>query len=157
MAVDWGTLIGTGLGAAVGIGATLFAERSRWKRDQFSKEREVRRQLYAEYLAALSRTRNQLRDIARSPDLPADERAERAGERFRSGGAYELRHQMAIVAPEAVVGPSERALRRLRDLSDSLEAGAVHPEERWTTGHAAFGDALEELRTAMRKDLHAAP
>jgi hypothetical protein len=151
--VDWGTLIGTALGAVVGVGSTVLAERSRWKREFATRELSVRRQLYGDYLAALSRTRNELRGLARSPSVPAEERARLAGETFRSGGAYELRYQMAITAPEPVAAPSERALIALRDLHDRLEAGGIHTDESWVACQEAFTTALAELRTAMRADL----
>jgi hypothetical protein len=151
--VDWGTLIGTALGAVVGVGSTVLAERSRWKREFATRERSERRQLYGDYLAALSRTRNELRRLSRSPSVPAEERARLAGESFRSGGAYELRYQMAITAPEPVAEPSERALRALRDLHDRLEYGGIHTDESWIGCHYAFITALEELRAAMRADL----
>lgn len=151
--VDWGTLIGTALGAVVGISSTTLAERSRWKRDTSAQERAAKRQLYSEYLAALSRTRNELRALARSPSTPADERGREAGRVFRTGGAYELRHQMAITAPEYVNALSVRALHRLRDLLDRLEVGDVHTEDTWNQGHEAFIEVLDDLRAAMRSDL----
>jgi hypothetical protein len=151
--VDWGTLIGTALGAVVGVGSTVLAERSRWKREFATRELSVRRQLYGDYLAALSRTRNELRGLARSPSVAAGERARLAGESFRSGGAYELRYQMAITAPEPVAEPSERALRALRDLHDRLEAGDIHTDESWVECHEAFTTAMTALQAAMRADL----
>jgi hypothetical protein len=151
--MDWGTLIGTALGAVVGVGSAVVAERSRWKREFVTRERAVRRELYGEYLAALSRTRNELRSVARSPSTPAAERARLASESFRSGGAYELRYQMAITAPESVAGPSERALLALRTLNDRLEAGDDHTDATWSDAHEAFTEALAALRTAMRTDL----
>lgn len=151
--MDWGTLIGTALGASVGISATMLAERSRWKRETSARERAEKRQLYGEYLAALSRTRNELRALARSHATPADERGREAGKAFRSGGAYELRHQMVLIAPEPVSALSVRTLHTLRDLVDRLEAGDVHTDGTWVHTHEAFIALLDDLRVAMRNDL----
>ena len=99
--MDWGPLLGTALGAVVGVGSTLVSDRVRWRRDRTARQRDMKRQLYGEYLAALMRTRNQLKDIA-SSSLATEDRALKAGEAFREGGAYELRYQMSITAPAIV-------------------------------------------------------
>ncbi|MGP3980869.1 hypothetical protein [Streptomyces sp. KR80] len=118
-----------------------------------ARQQDLRRQLYGEYLAALTRTRNQLKDIAGSTALVGDERARQAGEAYREGGAYELRYQMAITAPAQVVGPSEDALRRLRDMRDRIQEGVTG-----RTLDEEFGTlitTIKTLRDAMRSDLGA--
>ncbi|MGH4033112.1 hypothetical protein ACQB60_29720 [Actinomycetota bacterium Odt1-20B] len=149
--MDIGTLIGTGLGAVVGVGSTLIADRVRWKRDQSMRQQELKRQLYGEYLVALTRTRNQLKDLVRLPNLAAEERAQRAGDLYREGGAYEIRYQMAITAPKHIVEPSENALRRLRDLRDRIQENA--PGTQLDSEFGRLIKAIKTLRDAMRTDL----
>ncbi|MFD7510881.1 hypothetical protein ACFV5N_16340, partial [Streptomyces sp. NPDC059853] len=107
--MDWGTLVGTAVGGVVALAATMIAERARSRRDEAVRRQESKRRLYVEYLAALTRTRNQLKDIVRSPSLGPEERARLSGEAYREGGAYELRHQMALFAPEPVLSASDEA------------------------------------------------
>ncbi|MFF4787892.1 hypothetical protein ACFY3E_42075 [Streptomyces griseorubiginosus] len=151
--MEWGTIVGTVLGAVVGVGSTLVADRARWRREQSARDRESKRQLYADYLAALSRTRNEFRSLVRQLDLTVEERAGAAGRSFREGGAYELRYQVALVAPEAVTVNAHQALHWLRDMNDIVEQGVVRGDERWERSHGAFSDALSALRVAMRTDL----
>ena len=111
--------------------------------------------MYAEYLSALSRTRNELRLAARNPQVPPDERARIATEAFKSGGAYELRYQVAITAPPAVVEASTAAFRALRDLRDLVEAGTTHHEPDYIRSRDAWEDLFSDLRSQIRKDLEA--
>ncbi|HET6858741.1 MAG TPA: hypothetical protein VFH94_16830 [Streptomyces sp.] len=150
--MDWGTLIGTGLGAVVGVGSTLIADRVRWKRDQGARQEDVKRQLYGEYLTALTRTRNELKEL-RGAAVAPDERARLAGQFYRQGGAYELRYQLAITAPTAVVECSEDALRKLRVVREKIEedvTGAPLDEE-----FTALIHSVKSLRDATRSDLGA--
>ncbi|MEU9126321.1 hypothetical protein AB0C96_42085 [Streptomyces sp. NPDC048506] len=79
----------TALGAVIGVLATLTADLSRAKRTRQDNEHNTRRQLYADYLAALARTRNNLRLAARSAHTTPEERARKAIEAFKEGNAYE--------------------------------------------------------------------
>ncbi|RAG83566.1 hypothetical protein DN069_21465 [Streptacidiphilus pinicola] len=153
--MDLSSLATTTLGAAIGVGATLIADRTRWKRDHRSKEQDTKRQVYAEYLTALSRTRNELRLASRNPQVPAEERARMATEAFKAGGAYELRYQVAITAPPAVVEASTQAFRALRDLRDLVEAGITHREPSYLSSKEAWDLLFSELCRQIREDLAA--
>jgi hypothetical protein len=153
--MDWGTLVGTALGAAVGVGTTMLAERSRWKRDHSSREQSVKRQLYGEYLAALSLTTHRLRDLRRSPSLALEDRVRQAGEILGSGGAYGLRYQLLITAPEPLGHMADQAFTRLRDLRDCFDEPDVRADPQWNDALSALTDALKALRAAMRDDLAA--
>ncbi|WEV25629.1 hypothetical protein OYE22_10800 [Streptomyces sp. 71268] len=150
--MDWGTLVGTALGATIGVGATLVADRLRWKREETTRKQDVRRQLYGEYLTALTRTRGRLKEVRRA-DLAVDERARQAAAIFLEGGAYELRYQMALTATAPVVEHSDAALRKLRDVRDRIQEGATD-EELQEELHLLIR-AIKTLRDAMRTDLEA--
>ncbi|MFJ9615925.1 hypothetical protein [Streptomyces noursei] len=151
--MNWGSLASTVLGAVIGIASTLMADRARARRSRAEGDQAARRQLYGDYLAALARTRNHLRIAARSADTPAEERARMALEAFRDGNAYELRYQVAIVAPDAVVDASTTAFRALRDVRDVVEAGAVHTAREYLELRDRWEDTFAELRAAMRADV----
>ena len=150
--MDWGPLTSTALGAVIGIATTLAADHMRAVRGRTDADRTGRQQLYGDYLAALARTRNHLRITAR-PAIPPEERARSAVEAFREGNAYELRYQIAVVAPQEVVEASTAAFRALRNLSNQVEDGAVVTEHGYIEARERWDVLLAELRIAMRRDL----
>lgn len=151
--MGWGPLASTSLGAVIGIASTLATDQMRTRRGREDKDEAARRQLYGDYLAALARTRNHLRMAARSAGLDSGERGRRAVEAFFEGNAYELRYQIAIVAPAEVVEASTNAFRSLRDLRDLVEAGALHTDQSHVDARERWELLLAELRMSMRRDL----
>lgn len=63
--MEWFTLVSTAVGVVLGIGATNFNERVKWKRDRRKALYESRSKLYAEYLSGLTKTRDAIRIAAR--------------------------------------------------------------------------------------------
>ncbi|WP_229700017.1 hypothetical protein [Streptomyces kronopolitis] len=143
----------TAPGAAIGTLATLTTDLSRAKRTRQHNEHNTRRQLCADYLAALARTRNNLRLAARSAHTPPEERARKAIEAFKEGNAYELRYQLALIAPTPVIEASTAAFRALRDLRDLVEEGALHTDPSYLDLRDHWEERFAELRTAMRSTL----
>ncbi|MEV6880045.1 hypothetical protein [Amycolatopsis sp. NPDC051128] len=151
--MNWGTLVATALGTILGAGSTLAVDRSRWRRDHHSREHLARRELYGQYLASLALATHQLRDLRRPGALTADERMRRAGEVLSESGAYQLRYQMLITAPDDLEAPTEEAfasIRRLRDRFDEPDVGA---DALWDSTLGAVSDAILSLKQAMRDDL----
>lgn len=151
--MDWGPLVSTSLGAVIGIASTLATDQIRTRRGREDKAQAARQQLYGDYLAALARTRNHLRMAARPAGLSAEERARRAAEAFHEGNAYELRYQIAVVAPKEIVEASTAAFRSLRDLRDRVEDGALHTSPGYVQARDRWELLLAELRVEMRRDL----
>lgn len=153
--MDWGPLASTCLGAAIGIATTLAADHLRARRSRADDDQSSRRQLYGDYLAALARTRNVLRMAARPttpPTAPAEHTAH-AAQAFHDSNAYELRYQIAVVAPREVVEASTAAFRALRDLKDHVEQGATVTDPAYTQARERWDRTLDELRMTMRRDL----
>ncbi len=115
----------------------------------------MRRQLYADYTAALSRIRTALNECAQGA-IPAAERPQRVREVFLTPGAYEIRHQLAIVAPPEIVDAARSAFVVLRDTRDLLVAGASVDDAAYVDLEKRFDAAVAELRAVMRLDLGAA-
>ncbi|MEO3847653.1 hypothetical protein ABGB09_08350 [Streptomyces sp. B8F3] len=151
--MEWISPVSTALGAAIGVGATLFSDRLRWRREREDRALESRKQLYADYSAALSRIRTALNEAAHDQSLSGEERRQRVRELFLAPGAYELRHQLAILAPEAVITVSSRAFKILRDTRDSILEGAGAGSAEYAELEDAFDSAVAELRRVMRADL----
>ncbi len=151
--MDWGPLATTALGALIGVSSTLASEQLRWVRRRRDADQAAKRALYADYLAALSRTRNELRLAGRLVDASAAERARRAADSFKEGGAYEMRYHVALVAPRPVVAASTTAFRALRDIRDAIEDGADRSDEYYRSGRDRWNEAFAALRQEMRRDL----
>ncbi|MFJ4969762.1 hypothetical protein [Streptomyces sp. NPDC088755] len=153
--MEWIPLVSTALGAAIGVGSTLLADRARWRRDRAGQDLDVRRQLYADYTAALSRIRTALNECAQE-DIPTAERTRKVREVFLTPGAYEIRHQLAIVAPPEIVDAARSAFVVLRDTRDLLAAGASVDDAAYADLEERFDAAVAALRSLMRLDLGAA-
>ena len=154
-AVEWISPVSTALGAVIGVGATLLADRLRWRREREGRALETRRQLYAEYSAALSRIRIALNEAASDASLSGEERRRRVRELFLAPGPYELHHQMAILAPQEVIDASGTAFRILRDTRDCVLEGASAASPAYIGLEDAYDAAVAELRQVMRRDLGA--
>lgn len=133
----------------------MLADRARWRRDRAGQDLDVRRQLYADYTAALSRIRTALNECAQE-DIPTAERTRKVREVFLTPGAYEIRHQLAIVAPPEIVDAARSAFVVLRDTRDLLAAGASVDDAAYADLEERFDAAVAALRTLMRLDLGAA-
>jgi len=151
--MSWALIATTALGAVIAVLSNLAADHARWRREEQTKHQEVKRQLYAEYLSALSRTDNALRDTARRPDMPEQERARTAKEAFRSGGCYELRYQLGLTAPESVTRASTAAFHELRDFRDAIERGTIFGEGAYQQRRDQWYAVFPALRDRMRQDL----
>jgi hypothetical protein len=151
--MDWGTLAGTALGALLGVGTTLIAERSRWQRETSAREQAVKQQLYAEYLGALSLTTHRLRDLKRTTGFTREERVRQAGEILGSTNAYHLRYQMLIIAPARLGDAADQAFMHVRALRDRFDEPDMDADGGWSATMRAVSEALDSLRRAMRSDL----
>ncbi|MEU9012027.1 hypothetical protein AB0D12_20060 [Streptomyces sp. NPDC048479] len=150
--MEWISPVSTALGAVIGVGSTLIADRLSWRRERAGQSLDVRRKLYGDYTAALSRMRTALNECAQA-DIPAQERPQRVRELFLAPGAYEIRHQLAIIAPQVVVEAARAAFVVLRDTRDLLVEGAGIEDQAYRELEDRFDSALAVLRSAMRRDL----
>ena len=151
--VDWTTLAGTGLGALIGVGSTLLADRARWRRDATERGRQERRDIYVTCLTkyrlayeAMHATAlaHQGRDI-----LDAAVR-----EAFRTSGCDEVRESALICAPQEMADVLEDVYGTLRDLQEIFAAGdpALDSPE-FQEQRLKHGQAVWAARAAMRADL----
>ena len=160
--MEWGTLAGAGLGAVVGTGSTMLADRFRWRRDRISREDDwkreesqrdltTRRELYGQYLAALSLATHELRGLLRDSSLGDRERVCKADEIMSSSNAYLLRYQMRIIAPDLdpQVEDAFGALRGLRDCVGSAGTG----EHEWNEATDEIAKAIKVLLREMHAEL----
>ncbi|MFP8961927.1 hypothetical protein ACLIYP_15430 [Streptomyces nanhaiensis] len=96
-----------------------------------------------------------LNEAADDAPLSGEERKRRVRELFLAPGAYELRHQLAILAPKDVIDASGAAFRLLRNTGDRILEGADAASPAYARPEDAYDAAIAELRRVMRRDLGA--
>jgi phage-related protein len=98
--MDWTVPLSTLVGAFVGVGSTPLADLVRSRRDRIHQLVTVRRQVYAQYLDALTKTDGELQMLAVSQSTPVDELDTRTA--WRKYSLLALRYEVELVAPESV-------------------------------------------------------
>lgn len=162
--MDWLPIVSTALGGIIGWGSTFLADQVRWRHDiarreaesnraEIQRKSEIRNGIYVQYLAALSRLRNGLRETAHDPELSRSERTNKLRTTFLESGAYELRFQVQIVAPESVMFASEAAYKSLRRLRIHIEDGASYQDGQYLNQRNQYHGKLADLKRAIRDDL----
>ncbi|MGW0574612.1 hypothetical protein ACWD25_01300 [Streptomyces sp. NPDC002920] len=167
--MEWSTLAATGLGALVGVGSTLLADRVRWRRDLVERTRQERREIY---VSCLTRYRLAYEDMYAAAANHSPENAAAAGhvpgstgreaavreaavrEAFRASGADEVRESALICAPQELSDVIEGVYETLRDLVEVLASGEPpldSPE--FQERRLRHGQAVWAARAAMRRDL----
>jgi hypothetical protein len=156
--VDWTTLVATLLGAAIAMSTSLMVEIRKGRHDTESEWRRTRRDIYAEYLTALSQARWELSGVAGNSELSDTERRAMANEIFAR--CYQIRHQLELYSPKSVLEPALtyfRTLRAFRNaIRDGLRDGAPdYDEETEYAAHVREAKAkFGRCRDAMRSDLN---
>lgn len=160
--VDWSVPVSTLVGAIVGVGSTMLADRSRWKQDRSRERDRLRRESYRNYLAAVIQAHEAMRAAANgtggngADGSPESKRAA-ITEAFRSADPYVHRFDLSLVAPTNVVTSAVAVFRRLRDIRDLLLSGAVAESAEYRAVQRAYYDAIKEMSDAMRQDLGSSP
>jgi hypothetical protein len=150
---QWIAVVGTALGAIIGLGSGFATDRIRWNREQLKDRRGVRRELYSEYIAALTEIHESMRAISRDEQLTAAERAKAAHAAFQASGPYKLRYQVAILADQAVLDASEAAFQQMRDIRDIFVSGERIESPQYQAQREAWGARLRTMQRAMREEL----
>ncbi|WP_433890581.1 hypothetical protein [Streptomyces sp. CA-111067] len=155
--MDWLPLLSTLAGAAIGIVATLIADRNRWKREDDKDALRLRLDVYTQYTSAVKVLGETLRALAEREHASDRERAFALREAFRESGIALASERMWLIAPEPVVKASNGVFHCLRRICDGYIDGAAvsGPEDqaRWE----ARGLAAAKMRKLMREDLGVGP
>lgn len=164
--MEWIPIVSVMLGGVIASGSTLLADRVRWRRESQQRamelrvqedrhRQELRHEVYAKYLAALSSLRNGLREVAHDRSLSNAQRVEKLKEVFLNAGAYEVRFQVQIIAPDSVIECSEAAYKSLRKLRIRIEEGATYEDVAYLSQRDDYHNKVTSLRVSIREDLRA--
>ncbi|MGW4569437.1 hypothetical protein ACWEN3_46400 [Streptomyces sp. NPDC004561] len=155
--MDWLPLLSTLAGAAIGIVATLIADRNRWKREDVKDALRLRLDIYTQYTTTVKVLGETLRALAEREHPSDDERTLALREAFRDSGIAIASERMWLIAPQPVVRASNSVFHCLRGICDGYINGTAvsSPEDhaRWE----ARGDAAAKMRKLMREDLGVGP
>lgn len=158
MSGEWTAQIGTVIGAAIGISATVLAERLQWRRDKSDQWRQSRRELYAGFLAGLTEAHGRIRAASYVGPHPDGYDTDTAiQEAFRASRVFELRHQLALIAPRNVARAADEAFYGMTTIRNVLRKGAPLQSAEYDDAVAAYRPKLLGLRDAMRVDLGVEP
>ncbi|MEV4611316.1 hypothetical protein AB0K43_01755 [Kitasatospora sp. NPDC049258] len=155
--MDWMPLLSTLAGAAIGIAATLFADRNRWRREEARHTLEVRREAYTAYVSALKAAGEEIRAVALGDYLSDAARDTAVREAFRATGLYTASERLWLVGPPAVVAAANDAFHSLRHLRDAYATGAPVGSPTDAPLLAARRTAMAHMRDLMRTDLGIGP
>lgn len=147
--MEWTALISTALGAVIGVGSTLLADRLRWKRDTGERERETLHATYAQFLEALTQARDLISHASR--DFTAAEEDRRSVmTALLDHGVHVKQYQLELPAPPQVVEKARDAADKLAAYRDVVVEGGKRDDPECTQARRAFRSSRQELMEAMR-------
>ncbi|NUS73732.1 MAG: hypothetical protein HOQ05_10040 [Corynebacteriales bacterium] len=155
--MEWLAAVGAVVGGAIGIVATLLADQLQWRRARGTEREQNLRDMYAEFLTALTKTSGMLRAAVLAHSGPANTLDAAVTGIFRESGIYEVRYRLSLVAPVRIARAGEATFAALRHARDELRAGhglcSPEYEEKWQIYRAR----MHELRDLMRVELGVPP
>jgi hypothetical protein len=151
--VEWGTLVGTALGAVLGIGATLAGEHLRWRRTVRDNRLQDRRTMYVDCLVALRRAHEAMR-LAADEDYPDPQaRAAKIRQAFQASGCDEARERLVLTAATGISKAIDASYHSLRRVRETLASGCTLTSDEYHAARQAHGDATRAARVVLRQDL----
>ncbi|MFD8421651.1 hypothetical protein [Streptomyces sp. NPDC059466] len=149
--MTWISLLATLVGAVIAMGSALLVERRKTQRETTAEWHRTRRELYTRFLAAHAQAGSDLRNLAATPTLDADERYRQARAAYTH--CYASRHELELLAPQAVVGPAEKCSGAVRGMRDAVSSGLLLESDQFSELTRQYLDLRLQTRDAMRADL----
>ncbi|MFJ5260563.1 hypothetical protein ACIQAC_08860 [Streptomyces sp. NPDC088387] len=153
--MEWSTLVGTGLGAVLGVGATLTGEHVRWRRTVRENRLQNRRTMYVDCLVALRRAHEAMRLAADEGHTDPETRAAKIRQAFQASGCDEARERLILTADAEVAEAIDASYLSLRRVREALASGCTVTSDEYQTARQAHGDATRAARTVLRQNLTA--
>ncbi|MFJ9251102.1 hypothetical protein [Streptomyces sp. NPDC101776] len=151
--MDWIAPLSTLGGAVVGVGAALFADRFRWRRDDTVQWRQTRRLIYVDFLVSLSRGHSNMRSATFRHDLNEDRIFGVMHEALDGSLIWQHRQSLSLTAPSNVIHLAIKAGKTLEGIRDALIADPNVESEPYLRARAELWLVNAELRESMRIDL----
>ncbi|MET8174746.1 hypothetical protein [Streptomyces clavifer] len=155
--MGWMPLLSTLAGAAIGIAATLIADRNRWRREEARHALEVRRVVYTEYASTLKDAGEEIRAVALGDHMSESARDAAVREAFRGTGLHTVSEQLWLVGAPLVVAAGNEAFHSLRRMRDAYARGVVVGSAEDRAFIQQRRAAMAEMRRCTREDLGVGP
>jgi hypothetical protein len=149
--VEWTTLLGTLLGAAIAMSTSLAVQARKDRHDVAAEWRRTRREMYMAFITALAKARSELLALSKQSGATGTELDETARQVFAP--CYEPRQHLELVAPSAVTEPALAYFRTVRGLRDLVADGKSVGDAEWGPNAKQVKSTLDTTRDAMRTDL----
>ncbi|WP_097216674.1 MULTISPECIES: hypothetical protein [unclassified Streptomyces] len=153
--MEWVTLVGTALGAVLGVGATLAGEHLRWRRTVRDSRLQDRRTMYVDCLVALRRAHEAMRLVADENHTDPQTRAAKIRQVFQASGCDEARERLVLTATADITEAIDGSYHSLRDIREALASGCTIASEEYQAARQIHGDATRAARVVLRADLAA--
>lgn len=148
--MQWTAIVAAAVGAVLGVGSTLVADRIRWRGERSERDRDELRTCFMEYLAALARARDAFSRIE-----PSSGRVGRGHIEIGEYGVYSAQHQLELVAPVFILAQADQATLAMLDFYDAVVAGYDPYSEAyrkaWRAARETRGTLVESMRTTLRR------
>jgi hypothetical protein len=151
--VDWFAPLSVIVGAALGVGSTLAIERIRWRRDRDQQWDRTRRDVYVDFLTALSRAHSSMRTVALDPGVSTADRLRALRFALDDSGVWRSRQSLALTAPHSIIRLAMAASTALEAVLDVLAVAPDDNDDRYLQARQRLWLANAELRSEMRNDL----
>lgn len=155
-AMEWATLLATGIGAVSALAGAILAEQVRHRRELQRGRQSRGRELYVEFITTAGVCHTRLRQLAEGGAGDVDlEAASRAA--LNDAGIYEAREKLFIDASDQVAGAGQAMFEGLRALRRVVASGATWSSLELHAVYHPYLDAVWQYRAAVRRELGAAP
>lgn len=151
--VEWSSLVGTGLGAVLGVGATLVGEHVRWRRTTRDNRLQDRRNLYADCLVSFRKAHEAMRLAADEEHPNPQARAARIRQVYQASGCDEARERLILTATQEVASAIDASYISLRKIREVLASGATVPTPDYQAARQTHRETTEAARDVLRRDL----
>ncbi|WP_086848265.1 hypothetical protein [Amycolatopsis kentuckyensis] len=152
--MNWVTPLATLIGAVVGVGSALLVERFRWTRDREKDRAQQRREVYIEFLMALSQSHSSMRStVLQAGDDPESRRYLALHEAFDGSGLWRFRQSLSLTAPADIIKLAVDTCDALAAVRDTLVATPDIRSDAYVRAREDLWRTNAELRESMRKDL----
>ncbi|MEU2721008.1 hypothetical protein ACFW4X_05225 [Streptomyces smyrnaeus] len=151
--MEWATLVGTGLGAVMGVAATLVGEQVRWRRTTRDNRLQDRRNMYVDCLVSFRRAHEDMRLAADEEHASPQARAARIRQVYRESGCDEARERLILTASDEVTSAIDASYSSLRQIREIFASGSTVPSPDYQAARQSHREATEAARTVLRRDL----
>ncbi|MET8042915.1 hypothetical protein ABZU25_18895 [Micromonospora sp. NPDC005215] len=151
--MEWSTILGTIVGAMVGLMSVFLADHLRWRREEKSRLLQARQQVYVDFLAALSKAHSDMRSVAFRSEFSPVERSHALLEALDASGVWRLRQSISLIGSRKLMHEVVTAARCLEGVCEVLSHEADVSSDRYINARNNLWAANAALRELMRKDL----